>query len=104
MYQELSLHAGSKKLLLQAMRVKTRLFWRPQEIEDIRVRGYLLRKGAKGSPRKKSVLQLTRLKGGGDLKRTLTSVMEMQSLQSVSLVFGRALVKYYLIMPPFLEL
>ena len=38
--------------------------------------------GSGTSPRERSVLQSTKLKGVGDLKRVLTSDMEMQSLVS----------------------
>ena len=38
------------------------------------------------------------MKGVGDLKSTLTSDMEMQSLEFAQLVFGLALVQYFLTM------
>ena len=44
------------------------------------------------------MLQSTKLKGVGDLKSTLTSDMEMQSLEFAQLVFGLALVQYFLTM------
>jgi hypothetical protein len=48
------------------------------------------------------VLQSTKLKGVGDPKSTLTSDMEMLSLESAPLGFGLALVQYFLTMLPFL--
>lgn len=47
------------------------------------------------SPRERSVLQSTKLKGVGDLKRVLTSDMELQSLELAQLVFCLALVQYF---------
>ena len=44
------------------------------------------------------MLQLTKLKGVGDLKSALTSDMEMQSLEFAQLGFGLALVQYFLTM------
>lgn len=52
------------------------------------------------SPRERSVLQSTELKGVGDLKSVLTSDMEMQSLEFSQLGFGLALVQYFLTMLP----
>ena len=40
------------------------------------------------------------LKGAADLKNVLASAMKMQSLEFVQLVFGLALVQYFLTMPP----
>ena len=42
------------------------------------------------------MLQSTKLKGAGDLKSNLTSDMEMQTLETAHLVFGLALVGYFL--------
>lgn len=71
--------------------------------EDARVMGYLPRKAANRdgtNPRKRSVLQPTKLKGIGDLKSTLTSDMELQSLEFAQLAFDLALVLYFLSMLP----
>ena len=54
--------------------------------------------GSGTSPRERSVLQSTKLKGIGDLKSALTSDVEMQSLEFAQLVFGLALVQYFLTM------
>ena len=48
------------------------------------------------------MLQSTKLKEVGYLKSTLTSDMEMQSLEFAQLVFSLALVQYFLPMLPFL--
>ena len=49
------------------------------------------------------MLQSTKLKGAGDLKTALTSDIEMQSLEFAQLVFGLALVQYFLTMLPSLH-
>jgi hypothetical protein len=58
--------------------------------------GYLLRKAAKrewNQPRRKKFVAVNRdAKGVGDLKSTLTSYMEMQSLDFVQLISCLALV------------
>ena len=58
--------------------------------------GYLLRKAAKrewNQPRRKKFVAVNRdEKGVGDLKTTLTSYMEMQSLDFVQLISCLALV------------
>ena len=46
------------------------------------------------------MLQLTKLKGVEDLKRLLTSVMEIQSLEFAQLVLGFALVQYFISVLP----
>ena len=46
------------------------------------------------------MLQSTKMKGVGDLKNTLTSDMEMQSLEFALIVLGLALVQYFLTMLP----
>ena len=48
--------------------------------------------GTRISPRERSVLQSTKLKGVGDLKSILTSGMEMQGLEFAQLVSVLALV------------
>lgn len=53
------------------------------------------------SLRERNVLQLGEMKGVGDLKRVLTSDMELQSLEFAQQVFGLALVQYFLTMFPF---
>ena len=50
------------------------------------------------SPRKMSLLQSTKIKGVGDLKRALTSDTEIQSLDFAQLVFCLASVQYFLTM------
>ena len=45
----------------------------------------------------------TKLKGVGELKGSLTSGMEMQNLEFDILVFGVAVVQYFLTMLPFLH-
>ena len=53
--------------------------------------------GNETSPRERSVLQSTKLKGTGDL----TSDMEVRSLEFAQLVYHLALAHYFLTMPPF---
>jgi hypothetical protein len=48
------------------------------------------------------VLQSAKLKGLGDMKSTLTSDMEMQSLEFAQMIVGLALVQYFLAFLPFL--
>lgn len=55
------------------------------------------------SPIERGVLQLTNLEGVGYLKSTLTSDIEMQSLECALLVFSLALVPCFLTMVPFLS-
>ena len=45
-------------------------------------------------------MQSTKMKGVGDLKSTLTSDIELQSLELAQLVFGLALVQYFLAILP----
>jgi hypothetical protein len=54
------------------------------------------------SPRERSRLQSTKLKGVGDLKHVLTSDLEMQSLEFNRLLFHLALLQHFLIMFSFL--
>jgi hypothetical protein len=65
--------------------VKLKLTWRPQDIQDARAMGYLLRKPANrewNQPRKKNFTTVNKdEKGVGDLKTALTSDMEIQSLE-----------------------
>ena len=62
---------------------------------------YLPRKAAehlRTRTRERSVLQLTQLKGVGDLKSVLLSDMEIKSLKFVSLVFRLISVQHFLVM------
>lgn len=54
-----------------------------------------LHKGCGTSSGARSVLQSIKLKGVRDLKSTLTSDMEMQSLEFALLVLGLVLVQYF---------
>ena len=71
------------------------LSWRPQDVQDGGAMGYMVRKAAnrewKQPRRKKFVTGNTDEKGVGILKTTLTSVMEMQTLEFVQLVSCLAL-------------
>ena len=58
--------------------------------------------GSQTSPRERSVLQSTKLKGVGDLKTALTSDMEMQSMEFAQLDFSLDLVQCFLTMFVFL--
>lgn len=76
------MHGGPEKPLHDAMRLT--LPRRSQDFGDTKVLGYLSRRAAKRSgpsPRERSTLQSTQLREGGDLKRDLTSDMEMQRLE-----------------------
>jgi hypothetical protein len=68
--------------------VTLKLPWRPQDVQDARALGYLLRKAANGEwnqPMRKKFVAINKdEKGVGDLK---TSNMEMQSLEFSQLVF-----------------
>ena len=67
--------------------VKLKLPWRAKDVKDARAMGYLLRKAANREwkqPRRKKLVAVNRdVKRSGDLKTTLTSVIEMQSLEFV---------------------
>ena len=90
--------------------VKLKLPWIPQDVRDVRIVGYLPRKAANrewNQPKRTKFVaagcqicqqQSTRMKGVGDLKSTLTLDMEMRSLEFAQLVFGLALVQYFLTM------
>ena len=54
--------------------------------------------GSGTNPRDSSMLQLTKLKGVGNLKSALTSDTETQNLEFALLVFGLASVQYFLTM------
>ena len=64
--------------------------WRPQDIGDGRVVGYLPRSANNrvGQAQERGVLQSTKLKGVGDLKSALTSDTKTQSLECALLVLG----------------
>ena len=62
-----------------------------------------LLKGSEVSPKERSMLQKTELKGAGDLKSILTLDLEIQSLKFAQLVFGLALFQYYLTFLPSLD-
>jgi hypothetical protein len=74
---------GTKTLEQKAAKFK--LTWRSQDSKDARAMGYPLRKAANGEwnqCRKKKFVEVNKNeKGVGDLKTTLTSDMEMQSLE-----------------------
>lgn len=55
-------------------------------------------------PKRKKCATVNKLKGDGDLKSTLTSRTEMQSLDFAQLIFSLILVHYFLSMPPFFHL
>jgi hypothetical protein len=57
------------------------------------------------SPRERSVLQSSRLKGVGNLKSTLTSDIVMQNLEFALLGLSFAFIQYFLtiLLSPFLE-
>ena len=67
-----------------------KLTWRPQDVQDVRAMGYLLRKVANREwnqlRRKKFVTVNKDEKGVGDLKTTLKSDMEMHRLDFAQLV------------------
>jgi len=79
---------GSQTLKQVAGTLK--LPWRPQDVQDARAMGYLLRKAADrewNQPRRKMFVAVnTDEKGAGALKTALTSDMEMQSLEFTQLV------------------
>ena len=63
------------------MKLKPGLPWRSQDVGDARVMGCLLRKADNrewNQPKRKKWLRSTKLSRVGDLKRALTSDMEMQ--------------------------
>jgi len=75
--------------------VTMKLPWRPQDVRDVRAMDYLLRKTANrewNQHRRKTFVAVNEdEKGVGDLKSTLTSDMEMQSLEFTQLVSCLAL-------------
>ena len=79
---------GSQILKQEAVTLK--LPWRLQDVQDARAMGYLLKKAANrewNQPRRKKFDAVNRgKKGVGDLKTTLTSDLEMQSLEFAQLI------------------
>jgi hypothetical protein len=68
--------------------VTLKLPWRPQDVQDSRIVGYLLRKAASGvEPDQEKELNCSqqRSKRVGDLKTALLSDMEMRSLKFAQL-------------------
>ena len=96
----MSLNGGPEKSSCEAVNVKTGLPCKLQDVGDARAIGYLPRTAAhrEWKKTKKSILQSTKIKGGGNPKSTLTSAMEIQSLEFAQLVFRLALVQHFLIM------
>lgn len=76
----LFIHRSLVRSLYELVNVKTELLWRTQHIGDARAMWYLPKRKYKGNvtrPRERSLqLQLTKGKGNGDLKNTLTTEME----------------------------
>ena len=75
-------------MTLEQEAVKLKLPWRLKDIKDARAMGYLLRKAANrewNQHRRKNFVVVNKDEQGvGDLKTTLTSVTEMQSLEFAS--------------------
>lgn len=88
------LHGSLERTLCDTVKAKPIFLWRLQAIKDVRAIDYLSKNmltGNKTSPRERSVLQPTKLKWVGDLKRALTSDMVMQSVEFAQLVFSLSL-------------
>lgn len=94
------LHVGPERPLYEAEKMKCGLHWRPHGVGDARALCYLPKRTANcgSSPRERSVLQTSKLEGVGNLKRPLTSNMEMQNLEFALLCFCLALVQYFFTM------
>ena len=102
----MSLNRGLERPLWEAGKIRPGLPWRSQDGGDARAVGSLPRRAADRSgtsPRERSVLQSTKLKGVGDLRSILTSDMEMQSLEFAQPVFSLALAQHFLAILPFLR-
>ena len=86
-----SLNGGPKRPLHEAMKVKSGLPWRPQDVEIPELYstywGELLTASGT-SPGERSVLQSTNLNGVGNLKSTLTSDMRCRVCSLPSLVWS----------------
>ena len=101
MSARMSLQGNQVSPLNEGMKVKLGLTWRPQDVCSTRAVGNLLRRAITGSgtsPRKRSVLQSTKLKGIGHLKSALTSHIRMQTLELSQLLFCLDLAQYFLTM------
>ena len=97
----MSFQGDQERPLNEGMKEKLELTWRPQDVGSTRAMGNLLRRAIAGSgisPRKRSVLQSTKLKGIGHLKSVLTSHIRMQILELSQLLFCLALAQYFLTM------
>jgi hypothetical protein len=72
-----------------------KLPWIPQDVQDVRAMGYLLRKAANrewNQHKGKKLLQPQKMNGVVDLKSALESDMEVLSLEFAQLYLGLALV------------
>lgn len=98
---EVSLNGGLERSSGKAMTLKPGLPRKPQDIGDVRVMGDLPKRVAnrewKQPKTKKYAAVNSKAERVGDLKRVLTSELEMQSLEFAQSVFSLALVQY---MPP----
>lgn len=77
-----SLSGELKRQLCEARKLKSELLWRPKDIGDIRVMGYLLRKTANSEwsqPKRGNCIALANLRRAGDLQKVLISDKEMHS-------------------------
>ena len=99
-YVKVSLQGGLKTPLCEAVKVKPGLPWRCQDVRDARVMESLLRRAANREWNQPKTKKSTKQKGVGGLKNISTSKMEVQSLEFAQLVFGLALVQYFLTMLP----
>jgi len=69
------LHGNPERPLCEAIKVKPGFYWRPQAVGYDRVIGNLPKRAADkvwNQPKRKNMLQSTKLKGIGDLKSVLT--------------------------------
>jgi hypothetical protein len=76
-----SLHGGPEKPFYEVVKVKPGFHWGPQDVRDVGVMGDLPSKAAdreRDQPKKRSVLQSTKLIGVAGLRSALTSDMEVQ--------------------------
>jgi hypothetical protein len=74
--------------------------WRTQDVSYTRSSACQekLLTGGGNFPRERSLFQSTKMKGVGNLKNALTSLMKIQSLEFAQMVFGLVLVHYFLTM------
>ena len=84
------LGGGLERPVCEVVKMKPGWPWRPQDVGNARAMGYLPRKVAnrEWNEPQRSMLHSTKMKGVGDLKRVLTSDVEMQSLEFAQLGFG----------------